>query len=448
MGKVYVVHCVDTEGPLNESLSATFDRIKEVSGIELEPSMDTLSKIQNKEIALDGKEDMLAEVFSKRILAYNRDMGELDKMLDKITSSEFRGKYKDSYGHGWKYTWFIMDHVDYDTNPRGRMIGYHVIWDHYQEYYRMKHIDDDEFQLHIHPASIYREANRCGTSYLNSPHALKSIAHRLIDRGFFANSYRAGVHTERPDSHWLLEQYIPYDYSNQSIQLTECEMKQLDLSAGRFGDWRRAPADWSWYHPSHDDYQVPGHCRRVIFRCLNIGTRLRVITQKEVDKAFKRAQDGIDTVLAFCDHDFRNMSYDVEEAYQYIIEAKKKYPDVDWINTTASAAAKIVLDEKQTPFDLKVKCMETDGRVRVDISSNIDSFGPQPFFAVKTKGGDYRVENLDVQKPNRAWSFVFDDDSIHPNDIVSIGIASNSQEGSGALLVFNLDNEQLFNRIW
>lgn len=303
--------------------------------------------------------------------------------------------------------------------------------------------------MHIHPASIYREANRFGTSYLNSPHALKSIAHRLIDRGFFPNAFRPGAHTERPDSHWLLEQFIPYDFSNQAVELSETEKKQKDLTDGRFGDWRRAPADWSWYHPGHDDYQSAGDCNRVIFRCLNVGTRLRLINQKEVDKAFEVADGGTDVVMAFCDHDFRDMSYDVEEIYRYIMRAHKSYPNVRWINSTAANAAMAVLKEKRRPFELKVECKYLEeGRFRVDVLSNIDSFGPQPFFAVKTRNGDYRVENMDFQVPNREWSYTFDDDSIHADDIVSIGIASNSREGSGKLLVCTLDNKIIYKRSW
>ena len=30
MKKVYVVHCIDSEGPLHESLEATFERIKHI----------------------------------------------------------------------------------------------------------------------------------------------------------------------------------------------------------------------------------------------------------------------------------------------------------------------------------------------------------------------------------------------------------------------------------
>ena len=32
-GKVQIVHAVDTEGPLFESLSATFERLREIFGI-------------------------------------------------------------------------------------------------------------------------------------------------------------------------------------------------------------------------------------------------------------------------------------------------------------------------------------------------------------------------------------------------------------------------------
>lgn len=30
---------------------------------------------------------------------------------------------------------------------------------------------------------------------------------------------RAGMHNERPDSNWFLEQWIPFDASNQSIEM-------------------------------------------------------------------------------------------------------------------------------------------------------------------------------------------------------------------------------------
>ena len=47
---VYVVHCIDTEGPLHESLVNTFDRLESIYGFKLSPTKLNLNKIQNKKI--------------------------------------------------------------------------------------------------------------------------------------------------------------------------------------------------------------------------------------------------------------------------------------------------------------------------------------------------------------------------------------------------------------
>ena len=48
---LYVVICIDTEGPLTESLKATFERINYRFNLSLKPSISTLRKFQKGEIA-------------------------------------------------------------------------------------------------------------------------------------------------------------------------------------------------------------------------------------------------------------------------------------------------------------------------------------------------------------------------------------------------------------
>ena len=60
MAKVYIVHCIDTEGPLYETLDATFHRVKDIFGIDMEPSLENLEKLQREEIDLGGKEKEVA----------------------------------------------------------------------------------------------------------------------------------------------------------------------------------------------------------------------------------------------------------------------------------------------------------------------------------------------------------------------------------------------------
>ena len=49
-------------------------------------------------------------------------MGSKDKMLDVLMTEDFRMSLPDSYGNGWKFTWHCLDHVNYDYNPRRRIL--------------------------------------------------------------------------------------------------------------------------------------------------------------------------------------------------------------------------------------------------------------------------------------------------------------------------------------
>jgi len=436
---LYVVHCIDTEGPLNESLEATFNRLEEIFDIKLEPTKENLKKIQNKELDLKGMEDEVAKVFDKRLLDYNSDWAKLDKMLDKILSPEFRAKYADSEGNPWVFNWFPVDHVGFETNPRKRDIGYHKIYDHYVQKLEETGSEQDGIGWHFHPASISREAHKCANTTIISPHLFESLCRDVIDRQWFPTMFRAGFHTERPDNHWLLEQWVPFDFSNQAT-LEDDSAKQRDVTAGRFGDWRRAPNDWRHYHPDHDDYQNEGDCRRTIFKCLNVGTRLRLLTEQEVRNAFERANKGEITVMAITDHDFRDMSLDVQDAYDLITKVAKDYPDVTWKNSEARAAARAALGlEEDTHLELDVRIEEGALKTLV-IEANKDIFGPQPFLAIKTKDDKYIYQNLDFQKPKREWSYSFDSDSIVFDTISKIGVAANDERGEAYIVVIDVEN--------
>ena len=118
--------------------------------------------------------------------------------------------------------------------------------------------------------STYNEAHKCASSYVNSPELYQIITRRIIERNWFPVVNRAGFHCERPDSHLFLEQWIPFDLSNLSTEdYSELE-NSVDFRNGRTGDWRRSTTNWEVYQPHHDDYQIPGNCRRWIgrvFKC-------------------------------------------------------------------------------------------------------------------------------------------------------------------------------------
>lgn len=282
--------------------------------------------------------------------------------------------------------------------------------------------------------STYREAHRCATSYINSPHLYEGLCRKIIDRGYFPAAFRAGFQTERPDSNWFLEQWIPFDFSNWAYNSDETHESQKDLKGGRSGDWRLAPDDWSVYHPSHDNWQIPGNCRRWIARCIDIMTRGRNLSEDEVDKAFSRASEGKTVLMCFNNHDFRNMAREVDYVRELISKVKKKYPDVKYKFCEAVDAFRSVAYGNESSFERLELSINFERRIN-DCFLTIETiggkvFGPQPFLAVRTKSGRYIHDNLDFDPSLNKWSYTFDYDSIHADDIDVIGVAANDKYGN------------------
>jgi hypothetical protein len=432
---LFLVHCIDTEGPLCESLEATFDRLENSLGIRLTPSLETLQKIRSGEIDLGEKAEGARAICAPHNLEYNDSWPKVDSMLDEILSAEYRQRFPDSVGHGCVFNWFVMDHVGFDENPRRRDVGFLNIFDHYKEKLREAH--GHEMHFHFHPTSTYRQGHISATSYLRSPHLLESLARRVVDRTWFPSCFRAGFYAERPDSHWFLEQWFPFDFSNNSTAESAVESIQQDIGGGRFGDWRRAPDDWSHYHPSHDDYQTPGNCRRTVFRALTVGTRLRLLKQSDVDAAFARASRGNPTVLAFSDHDYRDMREDIEEVYSMVRRSAEKFPNVTWVHSGAKEAARRVSGLPSAPLDFDVTLESRGAAQLLRVEARGQVFGPQPFLAVRTLDRRYISDNFDFQIPGKLWTYTFDQHSIFPCSFDRVGVAASSPDGSTCVVVLD-----------
>ena len=121
---VYIVHHVDTEGPLFEDIKETFKRLEDILNIKLsvKPSQANLEKLRNGEIGDLSKEltDKIRIIANPHLLGYKKSWAEVDEMLYRILSPDFRSQFKDSFGNGWVFNWHVMDHVGFTTNPRHR----------------------------------------------------------------------------------------------------------------------------------------------------------------------------------------------------------------------------------------------------------------------------------------------------------------------------------------
>lgn len=442
MSKVYIVHCIDTEGPLYETLEVTFNRIEQIFGISIEPNKENLKKLQNREINLEGKETEVARVLDNSLINTYKDFAEIENMLKLLNNAEFRNMLIDSCGQGWKCSWFCMDHVGFSgENPRMRLAGYHSIYDWYRE--RVGYSYGDIIQWHYHPLPVNGDYNACGMNYVSSGNIFEILARKVIDRKFFPAVYRPGFHTERPDSHWFLEQWIPFDYANQAKE-ERLQTNQRDVRGGRFGNWAGATTSWKPYHPDFEDYRKEGSCRRIIARCLNMNTRMRNINERDFEQAFCEAQNGKDQLMSFTDHDFRDVCYDINLMRKMLSEVSIRYPDVQFEFCDA-------LEAMRKYFGLKTKGCNLSASLRLGdktltIESDSDIFGVQPFFCLKLYGNRYIWSNLDFVGDNR-WSFVFDRDSVELDLVEKIGIAANSSSGVTDVIVIDVKRNSLEKQI-
>lgn len=436
---VYIVHCIDTEGPLYESLEATFQRVKEIFDIDIEPTKENLIKLQNKNLECNGQEELIADAFSEKRIRTLGTWDQIDAMLDEVLSDSFRNCTVDSDGNGWIYNWFCLDHVGFwGNNPRRRDVGYGNVYNHYYNLLKRKNqLGRDMLQFHYHALPFNGAYNYAGTAYVNSSNLFTILARKIIDNHFFPSVYRAGMEAERPDAHWFLEQWIPFDFSCNSY-IKDNNMRQPDLRNGRYGDWRRATLHWHPYHPSYEDYQTDGKCKRWISRCLSVDSRLIGLSLSDVRQAFEESEEDHPTILAFSSHDFRNLKDEVTSCINMIKEAAKCYQTTKFYYATALEAMRRAEKIPYSKSDLNAKIEIKSSVAELRVWVNELSFGVQPFLAIKTTTEQYFWDNFDFAENKTEWTYTFDDKTLNIKSVDTIGIAINSAFGVTEIIILNV----------
>ena len=437
MSEVLIVHVIDTEGPLYESLKAKFQRIQSVYNIKIplkKQTTKTLKSIKEKKYPLKGKEDLVAHMLNNHLSNYNTNLSMIKRMNSRIFSKEFRKKNRDSFKKEWVFSWHCLDHVGYKTNPRRRILGYHKIYDFYKNQIKKYKNKSDKLFWHFHPMSTFKEAHRCATSYANSPEFYQILCRKIIERNHFPACFRAGFQSERPDCNLLLEQWIPFDITNMSSDDSKNLEKTIDFRNGRSGDWRRAPKDWIVYNPSYDDYQTPGNCNRYIGRALNVLNRVSSINQKEISKAFKMANKGKKALVGLASHDFRNLEYEVNYLREMILRTSKKFPKVKfrYLDTKCAFNQYLWGNSVKKKIDLELKYINNKSdvpKIKIECVSG-KVFGPQPFLAIKMKNKRFMHDNLDFDLKKNIWHYAFHSDTLNINQVDTIGVAANDKYGN------------------
>ena len=447
---LYVSYNIDTEGPLTESIKASFQRIKESFGINLQPSKKNLEKIRNGKIKYKSnflKKKLEDFVNSNRVTT----LGSWEKIFNQIkilNTKNFNKSYIDSFGKPLVFTWFILTHAGFTgSNPRKRDLGYNKVFKKYNFYLKKVFKNNlknrNEFGWHFHAHSITNDAHRASTTYLNSSHIYDVLSHYVLDVLWFPIIFRAGHNSLRQDLNYFLEEWIPFDFSNTSYK----KKKKLDniSSSARFGNWARASQDWVPYNPDFYDYQKKGIMKRYVFRTLPINEREYKININDVYKGFKDANTYGKAMISVTNHDFRDIFSDINYFYKLILKAKKKYPNIKFKFVSAKAGAKKILNiENNTNkrIGLKAKLVKKGNQHRLFVKVKHNVFGTQPFLAIKTKENKYFWQNFDHES-KLCWSYSFDPYNILLDKVKEIGIAASNKYGNTELIKIDITNNKI-----
>lgn len=115
MGKVYIVHCIDTEGPLYETLEATFERLRNIFEIEIEPTEENLRKLQEERISLGGKEKEVSKALDNSLLSTFRNFSDIEKCCKSLIVKHLGKNFwtaaeRDGYAVGFVWsTWAFKE---------------------------------------------------------------------------------------------------------------------------------------------------------------------------------------------------------------------------------------------------------------------------------------------------------------------------------------------------
>lgn len=415
MKKLYVVHCVDAEGSLYESLSATFERLRKIGIYGLSETEETIHKLQRQGLDLGGREAEIASFLAPHRLNYMDNWNKLEKMIRKVTSQKFRSKYLDSLRQPYKFSWFIMDFVGFKTNPRRRPEGFHVMWDWYNGLLKNQTFGDGFF-WHFHTVPATREGTEYNPCWTNNDYHEQVLCRRIIERDWFPSVFRSGASIEGLDLSFWLEMFIPFDFSNSSVPVRFNEERI-------HGDWRNAPTDWSGYHPNFYDYRIPGTMRRSIFRCLEIDNGRHRLNKNDVIGAFEQANKGNPAVLAFSNHDRRDMEPEIDYMHNLLTACSQNYPEVEWSYQNALDAVRLT-KRLNTCHGNNLYLSKKKGLLW--ISSEVPTFCLLPFVAVKDKSGIFYRDNPMQESANRKWVYKI----RHPEKAEIIGVAVTYPDGS------------------
>jgi hypothetical protein len=150
------------------------------------------------------------------------------------------------------------------------------------------------------------------------------------------------------------------------------------------------------------------------------------LSKQHVRQAFTEAVQLGAAVLAFTDHDFRDIRPDIEKVNSWLDELRSDFPTAEVRFATASEVGRIFAEEQpEIAFSVNLEAKRLE--VRLEGGS---PFSHQPFLAIKTTEDTYHSDNFDRGARPGEWHYTFDETTFQLSRVAQVGVGMTGENAS------------------
>jgi hypothetical protein len=367
---------------------------------------------------------------NRHIHHYNQDLyTNPARNAYKVMEPGFRNSMTDSYGTPMKLTWWMMAgntfrYSDNTNIPNANSIVFYLMKKYHGEQVALF---QDELSLHYHTFT-WTDYNNDGKYWWNQALTFDeyfedfkyTLAQLLIDENIFPVSFRSGWHYM--DNGWqnYLEYILPFSLHNDYPNKHTDTIEPLD----NLYDWSLASSDFVPYHPSADNYQLPGNLNGYNVRSVYT----KRFNQTTSNQVFQNAANGTDQIICIWSHLPENDFLDQLVRVDSIIQSSAaNYTNVDFEYCTGVGAYQKWLQSADTTSpELNITADEIGDDVYFNISTDESIFQPVPFVAVKNIYEQYSVIPCVETSPNN-WRT---NEPANKNLLAKVGAAITDTSGN------------------
>ena len=367
---------------------------------------------------------------SKYHCTYNLDLfTALNSNTSVVMSESFRNQITDSYGGKLKMTWYMMAgnifrHATNNNVPINNIMTLYLM----KKYFGDKiEVLNDELSLHYH-TFFWSDYDADGKYWWNQSQTFMeskddfdfTLAQFLLDENVFPVSFRSGWYYMDNDWQKYLNEILPYSLHNEYPNVHHDFTEPIDNNY----DWSQASSEFIPFHPSADNYQLPGDGNGWNVRAKYMGST----TQQMMNDIFSKADQGIEQLVCLWSHlPDVNFMNEIQLVNNLAHQAELNYPDVEFKYCTAVEAYQLWHQSNDSENPTVQLTEEINGSdLKILISTDEEIFQSQPFVVVKDKYERYFIAECELIGQN-IWRTV---SSYRKSEIGKVGVAVTDTVGN------------------